>query len=87
MHGVTKVLNINIIRIMKDYFNLPMVAQDEERGAIYVSLEVVGRVYDLIIAQRKFFRTRDKKLLAECKRREDGFVNWYLELLNKIGRK
>lgn len=72
---------------MEDYFGLPNVAQDEETGAIYVSLEVVGRVYDLIMAQREFFRTRDKKLLADCKRREDGFVNWYLDLLNKIGRK
>lgn len=72
---------------MEDYFGLPNVAQDEETGAIYVSLEVVGRVYDLIMAQREFFRTRDKKLLADCKRREDGFINWYLDLLNKIGRK
>lgn len=72
---------------MEDYSGLPNVAQDEETGAIYVSLEVVGRVYDLIMAQREFFRTRDKKLLADCKRREDGFVNWYLDLLNKIGRK
>lgn len=72
---------------MKDYFDLPKVAQDEETGAVYVSLEVVGRVYDLIMSQREFFRTRDKKLLADCKRREDGFVNWYLDLLNKIGRK
>lgn len=72
---------------MKDYFNLPNVAQDEETGAVYVSLEVIGRVYELIMTQREFFRTRDKKLLAECKRREDGFVNWYLDLLNKIGRK
>ena len=58
-------------------FNLPHVAIDNETGAVYVSMEVVDRIFRLICDQRIFFSTRDKKLLKSCKDRENGFIDWY----------
>lgn len=56
---------------------LPHVAIDNETGAVYVSMEVVDRLFRLICDQRIFFSTRDKRLLASCKARENGFIEWY----------
>lgn len=62
---------------MEDIFNLPHVAIDDKTGAVYVSMEVVDRLFRLICDQRIFFSTRDKKLLQSCKERENGFIDWY----------
>lgn len=58
--------------------------QDEVTGQLYVSIEVVDRLASLITDQRKFYATRDKRLLQSCKDREEGFLKWYKEILARI---
>jgi len=57
-----------------------------ENGEVYISLRVLDRVKDLMELQQKFYRTRDKKTLEECKRREQGFFEWYEEIKTVAGR-
>lgn len=63
---------------------LPMVAQDNETGAIYVSWEVIERLYTLVRDQHEFYKKRSKALLESCKKRENGFLAWYEDTKSKI---
>ena len=48
----------------------------DEYGHVFINIDVLFRVESLILLQREFFKTRDKKTLVECKRREEGFLAW-----------
>lgn len=64
---------------MKEY-----IKQDESDGSLWVSIEVVDNLYKLIMAQRAFFKSRDKKLLVQCKAKEEGFIKWWQSQLALI---
>ena len=45
-------------------------------GVRYVRSDVVQRVYALMQDQKKYFQTRDKSLLVDCKQREANFLRF-----------
>lgn len=57
-----------------------------ENGEVYISFRVLDRVREVMELQQKFYRTRDKKTLEECKRREQGFFEWYEKVKSAAGR-
>lgn len=63
---------------------LPMVAQDNETGEIYVSWKVVESLYNLVRYQHEFYKNRSKALLESCKKKENGFLAWYEDTKSKI---
>lgn len=52
------------------------ICKSEEDNTIWVSANVVLRVYNMVKTQRRYFSTRSKRDLAECKAREAGFMDW-----------
>lgn len=52
-------------------------------GDVYISMEVLDHVFELIMLQQKFYRQRDKATLEECKRREANFIAWYTNVKAK----
>lgn len=51
--------------------------KDFETGNYVCDVTVIDRLASLLLLQREFYAKRDKRLLAECKRREDAFLEWY----------
>lgn len=66
-------MQVNVERVL---------ARDEFTDEVFVAFGVLERVYQLIKDQKRYFKTRDKLLQQDCKRREDAFLQ-YFELLQK----
>lgn len=57
-----------------------------EDGEVYISFIVLDHIKEIMDLQQKFYRTRDRKTLEECKRREQGFFEWYEDMKTAAGR-
>lgn len=42
-----------------------------------IAENVYRRIYQLIVDQKQFFKTKDPSLKQSCKKREDGYLKWY----------
>lgn len=56
-----------------------------ETDAVYISLDVLTHAYKLVKDQKEYFKTKDKNLMKDCQRREDGLIMWYEENFKKGG--
>ena len=45
-------------------------------GETYVHGDVIRHVYRLMQDQKRYFATRDKELLVDCKQREQAFLKF-----------
>lgn len=71
---------------MMEGIKVPILVRDKENGAYYVSIQVVERFYRLIKDQKVFYNTHSKTMLESCKAREKAFEEWYLQVLESIGK-
>jgi len=41
------------------------------------AVKVYERIYRLLKDQKEYFKTKNKALCEDCKKRENGFIKWF----------